>query len=260
MADQRPNRVDRSDALRHHGLHFVEVRRKHMPVREGLAPPKRSGPVARMQAAISRSLNLISWRGMVWRLMPVRVTGEVPQGGPILLTADHRSLWDGPLLAVWLTRPTLFAVHGDYGRHWFWSHAIRFWCQLWGHRFVVVSEKAPFGFRTLLGATEESLVCLFPEGRISRDSIPCPWKAGVFSLLKRRPDFKHCHLAIASSARMQRIPFWQSGFDWAIRAVPILFDAQPPVRTWVPQGNGIGFVPSASGGKASTEMISDTRL
>jgi len=83
---------------------------------------------------------------------------------------------------------------------------------------------------------------------------------GVFSLLKHRPDFKHWHLTIASPACVLGFPFRRGGFSWKIRAVPVLLDVQEPVSTWEPHGNGKGFVPNAPGGKASTEMISYTRL
>ena len=212
-----------------------------------------------MKAVLSLIAKHLSWRQVVWSLMPVRVAGRVPEGGPTLLTADHRSLCDGPLLAIWLTRPALFAVHADYGRHWFWSHVIQLWCRFWGHRFVVLSEGAPFGLRALLAACPDRLVCLFPEGKISHGSTSYPWKEGVFFLLKHRPDFKHHHMTIASRFKVWGIPVWLSGFDWTIEALPVLRIVQVPVRTCAPMGSGSGFVPNASGGKASTEMISNTR-
>lgn len=173
-----------------------------------------------------------------------------------MLTADHRSFCDGPLLAAWLQRPTLFAVHQDYGRHWFWSAVMRFWCRLWGHRWVVVSDAAPFGLRALLSADDQEVICVFPEGRIARDGVPYPWQPGTFFLLKHRADVEHWHLTINPLPDPSRWRLGPPGFDWTFRAVPVLEETQPPPSTRVPQGSGKGCVPNASGGNASTEMIS----
>ena len=133
-------------------------------------------------------------RGILRLFLRPQIEGDLPSTGPILLTADHVSYWDGPLLAIWLERKAIFAVHPDFARTWFWSRWISLWCGLWRHDYLALSMRSPFGLRRLLRSPSETVICLFPEGAIRRRAAPLPWQAGMRYLLEKRPELKHWHL------------------------------------------------------------------
>lgn len=159
-------------------------------------------------------------RGILRLFLQPRIKGDLPSTGPILLTADHVSYWDGPLLAIWLDRKAIFTVHPDFARSWFWSRWISFWCGLWRHDYLALSMQSPFGLRRLLQSPSETVICLFPEGAIRRRAgPPLPWQAGMRYLLEKRPELEHWHLTacpgLACPARSGARPCWH----WKVEPV-----------------------------------------
>lgn len=150
-----------------------------------------------------------------------RVEGDFPDKEGVLLTADHVSYWDGPMLAVWFDREVIFVVHPDFARNWFWARWIRFWCGLWRHKYLPLSRSSPFGLRHLLEAPSETVICLFPEGAIRRQADPLPWQAGTQYLLERRPDLEHWHLTACPGwtrpSRSGAKPCWRWKIEPAAR-------------------------------------------
>jgi 1-acyl-sn-glycerol-3-phosphate acyltransferase len=186
------------------------------------------------------------------RRRPLFVRG-VPSDAPgLLLTADHPGYLDGPLLALLVARPLLFAVDSDFARGVLWCPLLIAHARLTGHDFVALSPHAPCALRVLARRLEGGgAVCLFPEGGIRRGGPARPWRPGAAWLARRANVWQHVTI---------------EGTDRGLFATHALRFVFAPPRTGtalssdaVQPDEGNGRVPSSSRSKSSTATISSTR-
>jgi len=129
-----------------------------------------------------------SARCLVWLLSHtiyrVRVQGRnnVPEEGGALLVANHVSYIDGVLLLLFCYRPIRMVAYADYVRRWWIRHLARDMGTIAitpGKRSVVES------IRTARQALRDGdLVCIFPEGHVTRSGEMGEFQPGFLSILK----------------------------------------------------------------------------
>jgi acyl-[acyl-carrier-protein]-phospholipid O-acyltransferase/long-chain-fatty-acid--[acyl-carrier-protein] ligase len=114
----------------------------------------------------------------------MRIEGQqnIPEEGGALLVSNHVSWADGLLIGLALKRKVRMVVYADYCRvwwlRWFWSIVRPIPIQP-GQRSVVHS------IREARKALEDGeLVCIFPEGGLTRDGAMQEFQPGFLSLLK----------------------------------------------------------------------------
>lgn len=179
----------------------------------------------------------------------LRLSGAPASGAGLLLTADHPSLLDGPLLAILVPRPLLFGVDAAYARHPFWRPLLRGWARLTGNDLVALSPASPFALRALARRLEEGgAVCLFPEGGIRRGGTARPWQAGVRFLATRARVWQHATVRGTEAGLLARTPVTVAFGPPADPSRLRQNAAQPE--------EGSGRVPSSVRSKSSTAMIS----
>lgn len=147
------------------------------------AGSRRAGTLQRVtRAVVSQSL--------LW-LLRVRVecpaeVNEVLARGHTLLTSNHVSLLDGPLIALTSPTPLHFAVDTDYSRRSAGAMRGMEWLSSLGCGWVVpLDARAPFGIRKLVRELNAGAnVMVFPEGQISMGS-PLPEKGGLAWVVER---------------------------------------------------------------------------
>jgi acyl-[acyl-carrier-protein]-phospholipid O-acyltransferase/long-chain-fatty-acid--[acyl-carrier-protein] ligase len=128
-------------------------------------------------------------RCVVWLLCQtiyrVRIEGRenVPQQGGALVVANHVSFIDGVLLVLYFPRPLRLVARADPGHRW-------------GFRRVAEDLGTIFiepGRRGLVGAVRAArealrqgdLVCMFPEGRITRTGAVDEFRPGFLAVQKK---------------------------------------------------------------------------
>ncbi|MFZ0870353.1 MAG: MFS transporter [Rhodanobacter sp.] len=134
-------------------------------------------------------MRFITWV-LVNTLYRVRVDGaqNIPEGGAVLLVCNHVSFMDPLLLMANLRRPVRFVMD-----HRIFNIPVL--------RFVFRTAKAipiagykedPQVLQQAYDAVDEALlagevVCIFPEGSLTRDGEISPFRPGVEKILARRP-------------------------------------------------------------------------
>ena len=128
---------------------------------------------------------LILLAGTLYKL---RVLGRsnVPDNGPALLTPNHVSFVDGLFVMGTIDRPIRFVVYAEYFKR-----------PLLG-RFLRTMGAIPIaghgGPKMILEAFREAgraldngeLVCIFPEGQITRTGMTLPFQRGLERIVKGR--------------------------------------------------------------------------
>jgi len=127
-------------------------------------------------------------RFLVWLLSHtiyrVRVEGRdnLPKEGGALLVANHVSWIDGVLLILYCPRPIRMVTYADYVEKWWIRHVARDLGAIPiepGKRSVVES------IRTARKAVKDGdLVCIFPEGKITRTGQIGEFRPGFLAILK----------------------------------------------------------------------------
>lgn len=118
----------------------------------------------------------------------VRIAGQenVPATGGALLCPNHMSFVDGLLLIAALDRPVRFVVDSFYYRQW-WLHPL---AKLLGAIPITASEGPRALLRSLKTAgkalDEGEIVCIFPEGRITRTGALNPFRRGLQRIVRGR--------------------------------------------------------------------------
>jgi 1-acyl-sn-glycerol-3-phosphate acyltransferase len=111
-----------------------------------------------------------------WFHMRITGTEHVPEGGPVLVAANHRSMWDIPMLVIGCPRRVVFMAKIELYKNWLLK---RLWFELGG--FPVRREIAD------LRAVENSLAVLdtggalgiYPEGTRSFTGEMLPFLKGA---------------------------------------------------------------------------------
>lgn len=145
---------------------------------------------------------------------PPDVAAALKDGG-VLVTANHVSLVDGPLVALTSPVPLLFAVDTDYSRR---SAAARRGmdglARLGCGEVLPLDSGAPFGIRRLVKDLRAgSNVMVFPEGEIAAGAA-LPAKQGLAWMLERcAPRRVHIRITGAERSRL----FAKRGTEWLPR-------------------------------------------
>ncbi|MEE9603523.1 MAG: MFS transporter, partial [Thermoguttaceae bacterium] len=110
---------------------------------------------------------------------------NLPEEGGALLVANHVSWVDGLLLMATSSRPMRMIIDADYIRGWW----IRGLARIMG---AIPIKPTPKAIRSAIDAARESLkrgelVCIFPEGEMTRTGQLQPFKAGMMEILKEAP-------------------------------------------------------------------------
>lgn len=129
-------------------------------------------------------------RFIVWlashSIYRVRVHGleNIPRTGPALLTPNHVTFIDGILLMINLPRPTRFIVYADFVNH----PRLNWLARL----YEVIPIKADGGPKSLIQSlkiardalNQGSVVCIFPEGQLTRTGQIQPFAPGMLKILQ----------------------------------------------------------------------------
>ncbi|NGZ59597.1 MAG: acyl-[ACP]--phospholipid O-acyltransferase, partial [Nitrospira sp. LK265] len=121
-------------------------------------------------------------------LYRLRIVGQshVPQSGGALLVPNHVSFIDGLLLIASLDRPVRFVVDSQYAGQPIFKPFMK------ALRVIPISSHE--GLRVILRALREAgsavdngnLVCIFPEGQITRTGTLLPFRRGFERIVKGR--------------------------------------------------------------------------
>ena len=122
-------------------------------------------------------------------LYKVRITGaeNIPDSGPVLLVSNHASFVDALLISACSSRLIRFLMHEDYYNKPLLKPLARF------TGFIKVPRQ---GVKNMTGMFEEvkkalrngEAVCVFPEGRISKNGLMDEFKAGYSMMLPEGVD------------------------------------------------------------------------
>jgi acyl-[acyl-carrier-protein]-phospholipid O-acyltransferase/long-chain-fatty-acid--[acyl-carrier-protein] ligase len=128
---------------------------------------------------------LILAAGTFYRL---RVVGRsnVPEQGPALLTPNHVSFADGLFVIAAIDRPIRFVVYSEYFKRPLIGRFLR------TMKAIPISSSG--GPKMILEAFREAgrvldggeLVCIFPEGQITRTGMTLPFQRGMERIVKGR--------------------------------------------------------------------------
>ncbi len=118
----------------------------------------------------------------------LQIVGEenIPKSGGALLVPNHVSFIDGLLLIASLDRPVRFVVDAQYASH----RLLKPFMEVLG----VISISTHSGLRVVLRALRDAgtaldqgqLVCIFPEGQITRTGTLLPFRRGFERITKGR--------------------------------------------------------------------------
>ena len=124
--------------------------------------------------------------GTLYRL---RIFGRsrIPEEGPVLLVANSASFVDIFFISACTTRPIRFMMHESFFRNWFMRPLYK------AAGFLEVPSGKPKRLKRLLDKTRAALangeiVCVFPEGDITRNGLMSEFKDGLTFLLPDEVD------------------------------------------------------------------------
>lgn len=121
-------------------------------------------------------------------LYRLKVIGRsnLPLTGGVLLTPNHVSFVDALMLIAAMDRPVRFIVHSDYYRLWFFKPFMK----SLGCIPISASEGPRVILRALRDAGEHldagEVVCIFPEGEITRTGAMLPFRRGLERIVRKR--------------------------------------------------------------------------
>ena len=106
---------------------------------------------------------------------------KIPDVGPALLVANHSSFVDHLLICSCSVRPIRFMMHEDFYRSR-WIYPVAKWAGV-----MEVPKAKPRKLRQLLKKTHEllkngELICVFPEGDITKNGIMSSFQKGLSSM------------------------------------------------------------------------------
>ena len=128
------------------------------------------------------------WIRAMYRLRAHGIEEHVPDDGPALLVCNHVSYMDALLISATVPRPIRFVMYWKIfrtpGFGWIFRAAKAI--PIAGAKEDPVLMQKAFDDVDAALANGE-LVCIFPEGALTRDGAIAPFKGGVEKILERRP-------------------------------------------------------------------------
>jgi 1-acyl-sn-glycerol-3-phosphate acyltransferase len=135
-------------------------------------------------------MRFLSWL-LVRTLYRLRVRGveaNVPDEGPALIVCNHVSYMDALILAASIPRPVRFVMYWKI-----FNIPVMSWIFRTAKAIPIASAKEdPALMQRAFDEVDAALadggiVCIFPEGRLTKDGEIAPFKSGVERILQRRP-------------------------------------------------------------------------
>lgn len=133
----------------------------------------------------SATLRFVFWLAvkLFYKVRPMGVQ-NIPRSGPALLAANHITFIDGILLLITIPRPIRFIIYADFVHNPKLNWLARI--------FDVIPIKADSGPKTLIQSLRRAtdalnngeLVCIFPEGGLTRSGQIQPFQAGMLRIIK----------------------------------------------------------------------------
>ncbi|HPO91647.1 MAG TPA: AMP-binding protein, partial [Victivallales bacterium] len=120
----------------------------------------------------------------------LRIEGDenIPENGPALIVSNHVSFVDGLLISAASSRIIRFMMHQDYYRHPFFHYFVK-----WAGFIEVPDGHRTGAVKQMIQKTQEVLrkgeiVCIFPEGRLTRNGVMTEFKKGFKTLIPEDMD------------------------------------------------------------------------
>ncbi|MCB1203288.1 MAG: 1-acyl-sn-glycerol-3-phosphate acyltransferase [Verrucomicrobiae bacterium] len=135
--------------------------------------------------SLARAFFRFAFAPLVWLIYRIRKIGRenIPRHGGVLLLSNHVSYIDSFILYLSCPRPVRFVVLESYTR----VKAIAWFLKLFG-AIPIRPEKAKEAIvRTVAALDEGDVVCLFPEGGLTRLGVTTEFKKG-FELIVRKAN------------------------------------------------------------------------
>ncbi|MDT9582025.1 MFS transporter [Stenotrophomonas indicatrix] len=135
-------------------------------------------------------MRFLSWVMVrtLYRLRPHGIEANVPDEGAALLVCNHVSYMDALILSATIPRPVRFVMYYKIFNipvmRWIFRTAKAI--PIAGAREDPALMQRAFD-EVDAALAEGELVCIFPEGALTRDGTMAPFKSGVEKILERRP-------------------------------------------------------------------------
>ncbi len=135
-------------------------------------------------------MRFLSWllvRGL-YRLKLHGIEKHVPDDGPALLVCNHVSYMDALILAASIPRPVRFVMY-----YKIFNIPVMRWIFKTAKAIPIAGARENPGLMQAAfdevdaALAEGELVCIFPEGALTKDGEIAPFKSGVEKILARRP-------------------------------------------------------------------------
>jgi 1-acyl-sn-glycerol-3-phosphate acyltransferase len=135
-------------------------------------------------------MRFLSWLlvSLLYRLRVRGIEQHVPDEGPALLVCNHVSYMDALILAGCVPRPVRFVMY-----YRIFDIPVMRWIFRTARAIPIAGAKEdPALMQRAFDAIDAALaagelVCVFPEGALTRDGAIAPFKSGVERILARRP-------------------------------------------------------------------------
>ena len=135
-------------------------------------------------------MRFLSWIFVraLYRLQLHGIEKHVPDEGPALIVCNHVSYMDALILSASIPRPVRFVMY-----YKIFNVPVMRWIFRTGKAIPIAGAKEdPEVMRRAFDEIDAALadgqlVCIFPEGALTRDGAIAPFKAGVLRALERRP-------------------------------------------------------------------------
>ncbi|HDS1579433.1 TPA: MFS transporter [Stenotrophomonas maltophilia] len=135
-------------------------------------------------------MRFLSWLMVrtLYRLRPHGIEANVPDEGAALLVCNHVSYMDALILSATIPRPVRFVMY-----YKIFNIPVMRWIFRTAKAIPIAGAREDpalmqRAFDEIDAALAEGeLVCIFPEGALTRDGQMAPFKSGVEKILERRP-------------------------------------------------------------------------
>ncbi|MBF0102299.1 MAG: 1-acyl-sn-glycerol-3-phosphate acyltransferase [Desulfobacterales bacterium] len=112
----------------------------------------------------------------------------IPKKGPVVLVANHISYIDWLIISVCIQRPVRFVMHHTFLK-------VPFTKRLFKEARIIPIASAKENPNILENAFQQiqneladgQVVCIFPEGKLTRDGNMNPFKSGIERIIKKSP-------------------------------------------------------------------------
>lgn len=134
------------------------------------------------------------YRFMIWILvhtlyrLDVAGAERIPEHGPVVLVCNHVSFVDGLIVAAACRRPARFIMD-----HYYAEHPIISYFAKRGRAIAIASKREKpdvlsSAYDAIARALQEGdVVCIFPEGKLTRDGAMNPFKPGIERIIAQTP-------------------------------------------------------------------------